>query len=46
MLKVSIIMPSFNKAKYISESINSVINQTYTNCELFIVDDYSNDDSQ
>ena len=39
-------MPSFNKAKYISESVNSVINQTYTNWELIIVDDYSNDDSQ
>ena len=39
-------MPSFNKAKYISESINSVISQTYTNWELIIVDDYSNDDSQ
>lgn len=39
-------MPSFNKAKYISEAINSVINQTYTNWELIIVDDYSNDDSQ
>ena len=39
-------MPSFNKAKYISESINSVINQTYTNWELIIVDDCSNDDSQ
>jgi len=39
-------MPSFNKAKYISDSVNSVINQTYTNWELIIVDDYSNDDSQ
>ena len=39
-------MPSFNKAKYISEAINSVISQTYTNWELIIVDDYSNDDSQ
>ena len=39
-------MPSFNKAKYISESINSVISQTYTNWELIIVDDCSNDDSQ
>ena len=38
-------MPSFNKAKYISESIHSVINQTYTNWELIIVDDNSNDDS-
>ena len=39
-------MPSFNKAKYISESIHSVINQTYTNWELIIVDDNSNDDSR
>jgi glycosyltransferase involved in cell wall biosynthesis len=39
-------MPSFNKAKYITESVNSVINQTYTNWELLIVDDYSTDESQ
>lgn len=39
-------MPSFNKAKYIAESVNSVINQTYTNWELIIVDDYSTDESQ
>ncbi len=39
-------MPSFNKAKYISESVNSVMNQTYTNWELIIVDDCSNDESQ
>ena len=28
---VSVIMPSWNTAKYIGESIQSVINQTYTN---------------
>ena len=39
-------MPSFNKAKYISESVHSVINQIYTNWELIIVDDYSTDNSQ
>ena len=42
---VSIIMPSYNTADYIAESINSVIAQTYTNWELIIVDDCSTDDT-
>ncbi len=42
---VSIIMPSWNTARFIAESINSVINQTYTNWELIIVDDCSRDDT-
>ena len=42
---VSIIMPSFNTGKYIAASIMSVINQTYTNWELVIVDDCSTDDT-
>lgn len=40
---VSIIMPSYNTANYISKSINSVMNQSYKNWELIIVDDCSTD---
>lgn len=42
---VSIIMPSYNTANYISESINSVIAQTYQDWELLIVDDCSTDNT-
>lgn len=42
---VSIIMPSYNTAKYISDSIKSIQAQTYTNWELLIVDDCSTDES-
>lgn len=42
---VSIIMPSYNTEKYISDAINSVIAQSYTNWELLIVDDCSQDNT-
>ena len=42
---VSIIMPSYNTAKFISETIESVSAQTYPNWELIIVDDCSTDDT-
>lgn len=42
---VSIIMPSYNTAKYISESIKSIQAQTYSNWELIIVDDCSTDNT-
>ena len=40
---VSIIMPSYNTARFINQSIESVLAQTYTNWELIIVDDCSTD---
>lgn len=42
---VSVIMPSYNTAQYIGNSIRSVLTQTYTNWELIIVDDCSTDDT-
>ena len=42
---VSIIMPSWNTGKFIADSINSVIHQTYQNWELLIVDDCSTDNT-
>jgi len=42
---VSIITPSFNTGKFIGETIESVLNQSYRNWEMIIVDDCSTDDS-
>jgi glycosyltransferase involved in cell wall biosynthesis len=43
--KVSVILTSFNHEKYIQESIESVLNQTYIDWELIVLDDRSSDNS-
>lgn len=45
MEKISIIIPSFNNAKYLPEAIESCINQTYQNIEIMIVEGGSTDNS-
>ena len=42
---VSVIIPSYNSANTILETLDSVFSQTYSNLEVIVVDDNSNDDS-
>lgn len=42
---ISVCIPVYNGEKYLAESIESVINQTYSKLEIIIVDDQSTDDS-
>ena len=39
---VDIVLPNYNSATYVSETINSIVNQTFKNWKLTIVDDNSN----
>lgn len=45
MPKVSVLLTSFNHAKFIREAIDSVLRQTFTDFELLILDDASTDES-
>lgn len=44
-ITVSVILPNYNHGKFLSQRIESILYQTYTNFELIILDDASTDDS-
>ena len=45
-VKISVVMPAYNAEKYIREAVNSVLQQTYTNFELLIINDGSTDNTR
>ena len=42
---ITVFMPVYNAEKYLKEAIDSILNQTFQNFELFIIDDGSTDES-
>ena len=43
---IDIIIPNFNKAKYLNQCLNSITSQTYKNWKIFLIDDNSQDSSK
>ena len=42
---IDIIIPNYNKAKYLNQCLDSILSQTYKNWKIYLVDDNSHDDS-
>ena len=45
-ISISVLMPVYNSEKFLEETVQTVINQSYTNWELILVDDGSTDNSK
>lgn len=43
---ITVVIPTYNRASLIEKAIESVLNQTYTDIELLVIDDYSTDNTQ
>lgn len=46
MIKISVIIPNYNHSQYLKQRIDSVLNQTYRDFEVIILDDNSKDNSR
>jgi len=46
MTKVSIIIPTYRRSKLLAEALNSVLEQTFCDYEVIVVDDFSNDEGE
>ena len=44
--KVSIIIPSYNCASYVEEAVQSALSQTYSDCEVVVINDGSTDNTE